>query len=522
MVIIDGRDVQSLAMRAIDAAKAAGAHYAEARLTRFLDEGITFPDSDNTCRFGSHDKFGMTVRVRVGGAWGFAGSPYWEPEEVVILAREAVAQARGNARVTLIHPEWAPIPVARGHWATPIKVDPFVLSIDDKVDWARGMLELAARYRTTKGQSKFDIGLMFQREERATATSEGSYFTQTLYLSQANFSFPRVGYANNNGVRQFVEDVEMAVGFGNKVRAGWEHFTEADLPGQLPALYEAADPRKHIPPPVKMGEVGRYEVVFDAGSMGKLLEKTWGMATQLDRVLGYEANAGVNAGGTSYLGPDPLVPLGTQVAAPLVTMMADRSMPKGLATVKWDDEGVEPSDFTLIKDGVLVDYQTTRELAPFLAPWYQKQGRPVRSNGCAWSEIGEVISIPMQHVPNLTLEPGKEDVNFDDLVRDTKKGFAVLDADVQTDFQSRNGEGIAKTVSEIKNGKLGAEIRGLEFLFKGPDLWKNVLALGGARSAIQYASAHRKGQPWQVGDFSVRAVPGKIKDVAFIDPTRKA
>jgi TldD protein len=197
-------------------------------------------------------------------------------------------------------------------------------------------------------------------------------------------------------------------------------------------------------------------------------------------------------------------------------------MERGLATVQWDDEGVVPDEFPLVEHGVLLDYQTTREQAPWLAPWYHKEGRPVRSHGCASAD--SALAITMQHTPNLVLEPGTEGLSFDDMVRDTKKGLAVMSADIQTDFQCRNGSGLPQktSVREIVNGKLGAVVTGLGFLFNTTELWKNLVALGGPQSMAQYPFTASKGEPKQNMYFSVKAVPAKITKLSFIDPTRKA
>jgi TldD protein len=408
--------------------------------------------------------------------------------------------------------EWLRIPVASGSWTTPIKIDPFTLSIEEKGDFLTAWSTLARRYRI---ENFCTFLASFDREEHAVATTDGAYFTQTLYESEGNFTFHR---------QTIYGDQQLASASARglaRTAAGWELFTEADLPTQIPGLYDAADPHRAALPS-KPGTLGRYDVVFDAATMASLLNQTIGVATQLDRSLGYEANAG----GTSYLGPDPLALLGTyQAASPLVTVTANRSMPRGLATVKWDDEGVEPPDFPLIQDGILVDYQTTREQAPWLAPWYKKQGKAIQSRGCAAAD--SALSITMQHAPNFVLEPGAEAIGFDDLVADINNGLAILGADVTTDFQARTGHsnmvnGGGGQIREIVNGRLGVVVTGLDFIFNTTQLLKNIQVIGGASSAEQMPAFDRKGQPVQQMSHSVRTVPAKITNVDFIDPRRKA
>jgi TldD protein len=277
--------------------------------------------------------------------------------------------------------------------------------------------------------------------------------------------------------------------------------------------------------------VGRYTLVCDGATMAALLSATFGVATQLDRALGYEANAG----GTSFL-DDPLAMVGTlHVASPLVTVTGNRSAPTQLATVKWDDEGVAPQHFTLINNGTLTDYQTTREQASWLAPYYTKVGRPVRSNGCAASE--DALAITLQQVPNLALEPSASGGRVDDLVSKVKHGLLLEGGQVvQVDSQARHGLLGGGTLREITDGRLGNLIQGGAVLFDTMDFWKNVTAVGGAATTAvlpfsQYPYGGElgqllhlpvKGQPAQASSYSVQAVAATVTNQSLIIPSRKA
>ena len=128
-----------------------------------------------------------------------------------------------------------------------------------------------------------------------------------------------------------------------------------------------------------------------------------------------------------------------QVATSLITLTANRSAPTQLATVKWDDEGVEPDVcFTLIQDGVLTDFQTTREQAGWLAPYYQRRGQSVHSHGCAGAENAHYIT--MQHPPNLSLSPNASAIRREDLVADVVDGILIEGGIAfSIDSQARNG-----------------------------------------------------------------------------------
>ena len=178
---IDPRAVEALATRAVDAARAAGATYADARLTRIVSHEYSFITGGV---FRSYDEVvGVGVRVLVNGYWGFAASPFWEPDEVVQLAQDAVAQAKENMLGTPRAVDLGHIPVATGTWSTPLRIDPFTVPIEEKLDYIRYCSGLAGAYGLSFVQNGTTSGLAFARQERVVATSEGAAFTQTLYES---------------------------------------------------------------------------------------------------------------------------------------------------------------------------------------------------------------------------------------------------------------------------------------------------------------------------------------------------
>jgi TldD protein len=188
-------------------------------------------------------------------------------------------------------------------------------------------------------------------------------------------------------------------------------------------------------------------------------------------------------------------------------------MPGGAATVQWDDEGVAPDEYALISEGVLVDYQTTRETASLLAPWYAAQGKPLRSHGCASAPSAHDLTL--QHTPNLVLAPSADAKSFDDLIADTPKGIAVLGGTVDVDFQGRTGRGEGM-LFEINRGKLGARLPYNLFMFETTELWRNLDARGGRASVERVSAPCVKGEPWQQTSYTVESVPAKVKNVSLI------
>lgn len=495
--------VRTIALRAVDAARTAGATYADVRVTRWLQENWLSPTVMS-------EYLAIGVRALANGCWGFASSPYWDADEAVRLARDAVEQARGNAKATPRVVEWTPIPAASGHWNTPIEVDPFTIPIEEKFDLVGGWGIVGAHVRNS---GLFNRGLFFDRQERAVATTEGAYFTQTLYKCGVTegfgHRFDSPGFYTPRGQTPTLDlDTHQLIG------GGWEVIRDSKVVEQIPGAIETLRTQTQLP--VNAGTFGRYDVVIDTATMASLVAMTLGTATELDRAMGYEANAG----GTSFL-TAPLDMIGNyQIGSPLLTLTANRSSPQGLATVKWDDEGVEPDDFTLVKDGVVVDFLTTREQASWLAATYRRRGQAVRSHGCAAAD--DAMHVSLTHLPNLVMAPGRAGLTFDNLVANVKNGIAIVAGGVSDlDFQARNGM-VSGVLWEIRDGRLVARLSGLVMLFNTMELWKNLIALGGEATQGIYAATSTKGEPAQTTSCAVTAVPALFKNMAFVDPFRRA
>jgi TldD protein len=298
---------------------------------------------------------------------------------------------------------------------------------------------------------------------------------------------------------------------------GWEMLADAKLLEQLPGMLDELEAKR--PLPFRPVEVGRMTIVCDAATTAGLLDVTLGRATEVDRALGYEANAS----GTSYLGPDPLTMLGTAVANPMITVTANRSLPGGLATVKWDAEGVTPDDFPLVRDGTLVDYQTTREQAAWLAPWYQKAGTPAKSHGCA--NAGDASYLTMQMTPNLALAPASAastQAGYEELLAGITNGIALEGSTTTTDFQCRTGKISGGAIYQIRQGKRVAQLVNAGVLFDTAGLWKNVAAIGGPASVLHVPLRQTKGEPSQSTMHTVSSVPMVVNEMGVFDVMRKA
>ncbi len=502
--ITDDPRVKQTLQRAIDAAISEGASYSDARLTHtrtrlFLLNSQSLAMSVRGS-VADYEEITIGVRALVNGCWGFASGPVWSVSEGERLGKEAFHQAITN---TLGKPRTislAPVEVVKnGTWTMPVKIDPFTVHPSQLNDILRGVLMFASN---KPGVNSALNSAEFVRQDKAMASSEGSYFSQRTYSASGAMG---IEYGRDGVKGQGQPDFITPSGLG------FELFDEDRLRDSIDPLIE--DIKWNASLPVLPLDVGRYETVFDASAIAALISGSIGAATELDRALGFEANAG----GTSYL-DEPAEMLGSyMVGSKLLSVTADRSTPGWLSTVRWDDEGVAPIATPLITNGVLTNYQTTRQDATWTG--VAKPGTPARSSGCAYAPFG--VYAPLAHTANLRMQSGTESQDFNGLVATMQKGVAVKGAAVSLDFQQLNGA-INANFYDVVKGKIVARLANAGILFRSPELWKGIKAIGIESSRRSYGFGSVKGEPPQNSSHTVSAVPVVHEGLTYIDPTRKA
>jgi TldD protein len=298
------------------------------------------------------------------------------------------------------------------------------------------------------------------------------------------------------------------------MQGGWDYILEKDMVGNAERWGEEAS-QKLTAKPV---EVGRYDLVLDPGNLHLAIHESIGHPTELDRAMGYEANYA----GTSFLAP-PESKLGTFRYGPdFMNIQGDRSQVGGLSSVGYDDDGVHPEDFLIVKNGIFNDYQTTREQAPWLRWYYDRQGIPTRSHGCAYSQSWADVSF--QRMPNVSLLPGERDLSMDDLIAATDRGIAIYDfGSFSIDQQRFNAQFGGQTFWEIRGGQKVGMLKDVAYQIRTPDFWNSMQMIGG-RSHYRLGGFYfdGKGQPGQANAVSHGAVPAKFAGVNVINTGRRA
>ena len=495
-------EINALMATALGAAKSAGASYSDVRIGRYQNNFVITREHQ-IVQVVDTDSMGAGVRALVDGTWGFAATRNLTSDSLAAAAREAVAIAKAN-RIAQDRPVvLAPTPVVQATWNNGFTKDPWDVPVEEKAD-----LLIRANTEAMKAKNvRFVSSVMyFVKENRHFASTDGSVTNQTLVRSWVPMQITAIS-ADQTDFQNRSNTVQ-------PMGRGYEYVAEADIVNNARKWGEEAS-EKLTAKPV---DVGRYDLVLHPSHLWLTIHESIAHPTELDRALGYEANYA----GTSFASP-PEKMLGKFRYGPeFMNIQGDRSQPGGCATIGYDDEGVKPEEFLIIKNGLINDYQTTREQANWLKWWYDSQGRPTRSHGCSngdsWS------SVQFQRMPNVSLLPGEKDLGWNDLIGATDRGIAIMgDGSFSIDQQRYNAQFGGQLFYEIKGGKIVGMLKDVAYQMRTPDFWNSMDMIGGRKSYMMgSAFFDGKGQPGQVNAVSHGCVPSRFRNINVINTGRKA
>jgi TldD protein len=495
--------IRRLMMTAINTAKSAGASYSDVRIGRYRNS-IVFTREQQIVNTADVDNIGAGVRALVDGTWGFGATKSLTTDGVAAAAREAVAIAKAN-RIARDQPvQLTPVQsYPNATWTSSFKIDPFTIPIEQRADL---LLKANAEALKVKGVRFVTSGLLFVKEDRNFASTEGSVISQTIVRVAVPFQITAV--APDNSDFQTRSNVVAPAG------RGWEYVLAQDLVGNAGKWAEQAVQKLNG----KSVEVGRYDLVLHPTHLWLTIHESIAHPTELDRALGYEANYA----GTSFVAP-PENMLGKFRYGPeFMNIQGDRSQEGGCATIGYDDEGVKPDTFLIIKNGVVNDYQTTREQAAWLKWWYDKQGKQARSHGC--SNADSWGTVQFQRMPNVSLLPGSKDIGWDDIIAATDRGIAIEgDGSFSIDQQRYNAQFGGQVFHEIRGGKIVGQLKDVAYQMRTPDFWNSMDMIGGQKSYFMGGAFNDgKGQPPQSNAVSHGCVPSRFRNINVINTGRKA
>jgi TldD protein len=475
--------MRELALRAIDTATKRGASYADVRIIHQKSEWVE-TENGSVAGVSLDESLGVGIRVLANGAWGFASSNDVTPTGIDAAAAAACRRALAGSRAATPSHGLAREPVAVARWQTPFEINPLDVPLGEKI---RLLLEVDAILRKRPEIVQAKGLLAFTRERQWLATSDGTFVDQELTRSGGGYT----ATASGNGDTQ-TRSYPSAHG-GNYRGAGYEYILSLDLAGNAARVRDEAIALLTAP----ACPSAEKDLILEGHQLALQIHESVGHPLELDRVLGLEASFA----GRSFMTTEKL--RNFEYASPIVNLVADSTLPGGLATFGWDDDGVAAQRWDVVKDGQFQAYFTNRELAHVVGE--------ERSRGCSrsWGH-GHV---PIIRIPNLGLQPG--DWKYDDLIKDTSDGILMAtNRSWSIDQMRLNFQFGCEIAWEIKGGKLGRILKNPNYQGITPEFWRSCDAICDSDSWKLWG-VHNcgKGEPMQVAEMTHANSPARFRKV---------
>jgi TldD protein len=484
--------LDELVQRTLAAARKAGASYADVRVVRKRNESVGTREH-MVQSVGASETYGVGVRVLASGAWGFAATPSVVAAEAEKAARKAVEIAKANAGRTGKPVQLAPMPASVDVWQTPLERDPFKIPLEDKAEF---LLAINTEAMNVKGVKYAESAYLGESEWKLLATSDGAYLEQEIVRVAASYTATAIDEKTGEFVSR---DHDM-----QPRQAGWEYIQGSSMLADARRIGEEAVEKLHAPGVTP----GKRDLVIAPSNLWLTIHESIGHPTELDRALGYEANFA----GTSFATPDKLNKL--RIAAPHLSFFADKTTPGGLATCGYDDDGVKTQRWYLVKNGLFVGYQTTREQAGWIGE--------TASRGSSYAQ--DYASVPFQRMPNVSLEPGPKPLGLEDLIAATDDGVLVSGrGSWSIDHQRYNFQFGGQVFWEIKKGKRTRMLKDVAYQANTVDFWNSCDLIGGAASwQLGGTMSDGKGEPTQTNAVSHGCPPARFRKVNVLNTNARS
>jgi len=458
-----------------------GASYADLRWEKRRIQQLMM-SSGNVESLNSNQDEGFGIRVIVDGGWGFASTPELDQQSMEAAIDRALVVGRASARHKLADVELAPVEPVISKQAVHVSIDPFEVPLDHMIDLLRqshdAMVQIP-EVRVTEGR------ISLWQNDKIFASTEGAYIEQQITQSGASIS----AHARGNG------DVQRR-SHADYRNAGFEWIEQMNLVERATKL--ATEASQLLTAPVCPR--GPNTLLVGGEMMALQVHESSGHPMELDRVLGSEDTYA----GRSFLMPEHYHNGNFRYGSDVVNITGDATIPYGMGSFFYDDEGVAAQRTTLVENGIFRNYLTSRETAVEFGG---------HSNG-TMRAVGW-MNIPLVRMTNINLEPG--DWSLEEMIRDTQSGVLVdtpkswsLD-DKRVNFHMGN-----EIAWLIEDGAIVGMLKNPSYTAITPEFWGSCDAVAGRAPGewnVWGMPSCAKGEPVQVVNVAHGVAPARFRNV---------
>jgi TldD protein len=474
--------MKDIAYEALNTALDGGASFCEVRVVKRRYQSIEV--KNELVESVTDDvNYGVGIRVVVNGSWGFAGTSFLEKDKVRETAMRAVDIARASSLVKKHDVTLAPSPRIIAVWHNDFKINPFDIPLNTKISLLLGATKVMTKIKDVKiAQGSME----FWETEKLFVNSEGSEILQNIIESGGGIE----AYAIREGD---VQRRSYPNSFGGQYESkGYELIEDINLLDHTQRIAEEASALLDAPECPSCNTT----LILDGSQMALQVHESVGHPTELDRILGMEASYA----GTSFVSIKDRGDL--KYGSKLMNITADATLPGGLGSFGYDDEGTPAQRVPIIREGILVGFLTNRETAYIIN---EQSNGTCRADG--WGNI------PIIRMTNINLEP--QEGTLEDLIKDTKEGiFMSTNKSWSIDDKRLNFQFGLEIAWEIKNGRLTRILKNPNYTGITPEFWGSLdVICGPSEWKIWGVPNCGKGQPGQVAHVGHGTSPARFRNV---------
>lgn len=475
--------MEELVQHALNALESLGVDYGEVRAEHRTEESLSTKNREVDA-LSRRESRGIGIRVLHNGAWGFAATGDTGKAAIARTAKSALAIARATAAVQRERVQLAPEPPHQATVASPCQRDPLAVPTADKLEL---LFACADRILSVQGVAMAKGAIASWRVEKVFANTTGSLIRQTLTSCGAGIE----AYAAGAG--EFQRRSYPCSFGGDYANAGYEFIEGLNLLEHATQIAEEAVALLTAP----VCPSGVFDIILEGSQLALQVHESVGHPVELDRVLGTE----LSYAGGSFLSLDKRGSF--RYGSDIVHLVADATVPGGMGTFAYDDEGVPAQRVDLVKDGVFVGYLTSRETAPKLGA--RRSGGAARAS--SWARI------PLIRMTNINLLPGEG--TLEDLIRDTKRGiYFATNKSWSIDDRRVNFQFGTEIAWEIVDGKKGRILKNPLYTGITPQFWGSCTAIAGPEEWRMWGLPNcGKGEPSQTMQVGHGVAPAKFARV---------
>ncbi len=476
--------MKNTALKILNKIERSGITYADVRLTSTDNEGFHFERGALKGMGGQKDSVRVGIRVLAEGTWGFAAGSDISDNAVDAMIKKATDNAKKGSRFQAERDEFKPIKGIEKEYRFKPEIDPFTMPLEEKLAY----LEKLAKMIAGDPNIPFSIvDLMCYRQHKVFVNTEGMIADTVVYDIKPSMMVIAVG---PGGVmsRTFPGHMEAR-------RGGFEVLKQYDFEGNAERIMkEAAELLT-----AKGVEDDEGDIIIGAGHLALQLHESVGHATEADRIFGME----ISYAGKTFVKPSMIGNF--KYGSDILTIYTDASDERGIGFHPVDDEGVPAKRVDIIKNGVLKDLQTSRQIA-------DKLGLEPSSN----MKASFASDFPLVRMTNLCIEPVKGSLK--EMIAGTENGYLVDFTKTWSIDDNRNNFQFTTEIGwKIKNGKIERVVREPTYFGITKEFWNSCDAICGPEEWNYYGTFFcGKGEPGQAMHLSHGVAPARFRKVKLL------